>query len=132
MNLFQYGEDSTSDSEGEKAQKGVEAVITRSSFCWVSSVEKETMPVKKEVPIEKSAEQPKAVEQSTANSSIVRKRQAVAEARTGEEKEAKIPKREEKVLPDPEEAKHWMAVLDPNTKKYYYWNQVPLPNALHV
>lgn len=61
MNLFQYGDDSASDSEGEKAQKGVEAVITRSSFCWVSFVEKETVPAKKEVPIEKNAEQPKAV-----------------------------------------------------------------------
>lgn len=132
MNLFQYGEDSASDSEGEKAQKGAETVITRSPFCWLSSVEKETAPAKKEAPIEKSAEQPKAAEQSTANSSIVRKRQAAAEARTGEEKEAKIPKREGRTLPNPEEAKHWMAVLDPNTKKYYYWNQVPVPNPLHV
>ena len=132
MNLFQYGEDSGSDSEGEKSQKGEETVIARSRFFRMLVIEKEPELPKKEVPVEKKEEQRKALEEPVSNISIVRKRQSPSEPRKIEEKETKIPKKEVKALPDPEEAKHWMAVLDSSTNKYYYWNQVSFPNSCHV
>ena len=132
MNLFQYGEDSTSESEGEKAQKGVETENTRARLSRMSSIEKETPLPTKEAPIEKSTEQPKTHEAAVPNVPIERKRQMLSESRPGEEKAAKIAKKETKAPSDPEEAKHWMAVFDSNTKKYYYWNQVLFPNPLHV